>query len=90
MHRSSASTVNKVSNSLKRPLDSFLAPELALHTGTTLPQTAIDKTAPQIKCCLLDITLFLEEPVIFLRDRETPSLTGSSETSVKHQHFSHR
>lgn len=65
MHRSSASTVNKVSNSLKRPLDSFLAPELALHTGTTLPQTAIDKTAPQIKCCLLDITLFLEEPVIF-------------------------
>jgi len=40
-------------------------PALALHTGKTLPQTAKDKTAPQIKCCLLDITLFFEEPIIF-------------------------
>ena len=95
MHRRSASTVSKVSNSLKRPLDSLLAPTLALHTGTTLPQTATDKTAPQIKCCVLDITLFLEEPVIFCEAEKrdlvySPSLTGSSETSVKNQHFSHR
>ena len=65
IHRKRASTVSKVSNSLKRPLGSFLIPALALHTGTTLPQTATDKTAPQMKCCRLDITLFFEEPVIF-------------------------
>lgn len=92
IHRRSANTVSKVSNSLKRPLGSFLIPALALHTGKTLPQTAKDKTAPQIKCCLLDITLFFEEPIIFCeaekRDLfQSPSLTGSRETSVKHQRF---
>lgn len=65
IHRRSANTVSKVSNSLKRPLGSFLIPALALHTGKTLPQTAKDKTAPQIKCRLLDITLFFEESIIF-------------------------
>lgn len=65
IHRRRASTVSKVSNSLKRAWGSFLILALALHTGTTLPQTATDKTAPQIKCCRLAITLFFEEPVIF-------------------------
>lgn len=82
IHRRRASTVSKVSNSLKRAWGSFLILALALHTGTTLPQTATDKTAPQIKCCRLAVTLFFEEPVIFLRGRKTWSFYSPSLTDM--------
>jgi len=73
-------------------LGSFLIPALALHRGNTFPQTATDKTALQIKCCLLDITLFFEEPVIFFEAEKRVifsalSLTGSRETAMKQRFF---